>query len=45
MIYTNLINILDYIYKDYITSEDGYCVYSIINNNIIIQITSDSNIT
>ena len=48
--YDNLINILNYIYPDYINSyKDGYniyyCVYSIIYNNIIIQITSDSDIT
>ena len=48
--YDNLINILDYIYPDYINScEYGYniyyCVYSIIYNNIIIQITSNSDIT
>ena len=50
MTYDNLINILDYIYLDYINScEDGYniyyCVYSIIYNNIIIQTTSNSDIT
>ena len=50
MIYNNLINIFNYIYPDYINScEDGYniyyCVYSIIYNNIIIQIISDSDIT
>ena len=47
--YDNLINILDYIYPDYINSckygyNIYYCVYSIIYNNIIIQITSNSDI-
>jgi hypothetical protein len=41
--YTNIINILNYIYPNYITSEKN--MYSVIYNNIIIQITSDSDIT
>ena len=49
MIYNNLINILDYINTDNKKSGDGYSiyyfVYSVIYNNIIIQITSYSNFT
>jgi hypothetical protein len=42
--YTNINNILHYIYEDYmIDYECDYYVYSIIYNNI--QLVSDSNIT
>ena len=44
--FDNLNNIFDYIYKDYtIDDEEEYCVYSVIYNNIYIQIVSDSDIT
>lgn len=44
--YTNLIDILDYLYEDYLKAgQDGYCSFCLIYNNIIIQITNDSDIS
>lgn len=41
--YTNLIDILDHIYEDYITvGQDGYCEFGVIYNNIIVKVNNDS---
>jgi len=44
--YDNINDIFDYIYENFrINGEDEYSVYSLIYNNIYIQIISDTDIT
>ena len=44
--YDTLIDIVDYIYEDYIKGgQDGLCYFSFIYNNIIVFIESDSEIS
>ena len=44
--YDTIIDIVDYIYEDYITGgQDGLCFYSFIYNNIIVHIQNDSEIS
>ena len=44
--YTKLIDILDYLYEDYLKAgQDGYCTFCLIYNGIIINITNDSDIS
>ena len=44
--YDNIIDIVDYIYEDYIKDgQDGLCFFSFIYNNIIVYIQNDSEIS
>jgi hypothetical protein len=44
--YDTVIDIVDYIYEDYITGgQDGYCYFSFIYNNIVVFIENDSMIS
>jgi hypothetical protein len=44
--YDTIIDIVDYIYEDYITGgQDGLCYFSFIYNNIIVYIQNDSEIS
>lgn len=43
--YTNLIDILDYIYEDYIQAgQDGTTIFCVIYNNIIIRLENDTDL-
>lgn len=45
-IYTSLMDILDYVYEDYIVAgQDGERIFCVIYNKIIIKITNDSEIS